>query len=86
MAEGNCGQCMGSLGPCLMCEWTRCESIGLHEQDGGEAFNVKRSTDDGTDHIPVDSALHDVSDGSLLNDVTDGAQLNDATTTKVPTP
>ena len=53
---------------------------------GGAAFNVQRSTDDGTDHIPVDSALHDVSDSSPLNDVTDGAQLNDATTTKVPTP
>ena len=33
MADGNCG--MGLQGPCLMCEWMRFESIGLHEQDGG---------------------------------------------------
>ena len=69
-----------------MCEWVRRESIGLHERDGGEAFNVLRATDDGTDHIPVDSARHDVTDGSPLNDVTDVVQLNDATTTKIPTP
>ena len=83
MTDGNCVQCMGSLGPCLMCEWVRRESIGLHERDGGETFNVERATDDGTDHIPVNSALRDVIDGSPLNDVTD---VNDATTAKAPTP